>query len=164
MPGCGDAGARAWVRLGCAGAEKFLVRFEGSGAPSCRGIESEGDGLRVLIGRVECVAEIHEEGIALPTEAVFDVSVGEPSAVEEIRGRDADRVAGPSEEVPVSGGYVEDFVCDVPQEGCELGSGDLSSFTGGRVEIYCRGAVVGSAELFCAPDNVEAGLCGAHPV
>ena len=164
MRGCGDAGARAWVRLGCAGAGKFLVRFEGSGAPPCWGIESEGNGLCVLIGRVECVAKIHEEGMASPTEAVFDVSVGEPSAVEEICGRDTDRVAGPSKEVPVSGGYVEDFLCNVPQEGGELGSGDLSSFTGDRVEIYCSGAAAGSAEPFCAPDNVEAGLCGAHPV
>ncbi len=97
-------------------------------------------------------------------EAVLYVSIGEPSAVEEIRGRDADRVAGPSEEVPVSGRYVEDFVCDVPQEGGELGSGDLSSFTCGRAEIYCRGAVAGSAKPFCTPDNVKVGLCGAHPV
>ena len=82
VPGCGEAGGRALVRLGCAGAEKFLVQFEGSGVLPCWGIESEGDGLRVLVGRVECVAEIHEEGIASPTEAVFDVSVGEPSAVE----------------------------------------------------------------------------------
>lgn len=141
-------------RLGCPGAEKFLVRFEGSGVLPCWGIESEGNGLRVLVGRVECVAEIHEEGIASPTEAVFDVSVGEPSAVEEIRGRDADRVAGPSEEVLVSGGYVEDFVCDVPQEGGELCSGDLVPFSGGRVEIDCRGAVAGGAEPGCAPDNV----------
>ncbi len=90
MPGCSNADVRAWVRLDCAGAEKFLVRFEGSGEPPCRGIKAEGNGLRVLTGRVECVAEIHEESIASPTEAVFDVSVGEPSAVEEIRGRDAD--------------------------------------------------------------------------
>ena len=81
--------ALVWVPLGYTGAEKFLVRFEGSGVPPCEWIESEGDGLRVLVGRVECIVKIHEEGVALPTEAVFDVRVGEPSAVEEVSCRDA---------------------------------------------------------------------------
>ncbi len=84
-----------WVPLGCAGTQEFLVRFEGLGIPPCGWIEPEGDGLRVLVGRVECVTEIHEEGVATPTEAVLDVRVGEPSPVEEVGGRDADRVAGP---------------------------------------------------------------------
>ncbi len=72
----------AWVPLGCAGAQEFLVWFEGSGVPPFWWIEAEGDGLRVLIGHVECVAEVHEEGVATPTEAVFDVRVGESSSVE----------------------------------------------------------------------------------
>ena len=64
----------------------------------------------------------------------------------------------------MSGGDVEDFVCNMSQEGGELGSGDLSPFSCGRVEIYCCGAVARSAESCCASDDVEAGLCGAHPV
>ncbi len=69
--------------------------FEWPGTPPCGWIESEGDGLCVLVSRVEGIAKVHEEGVATPTEAVLDVRVGEPSPVEEVGGRDADRVAGP---------------------------------------------------------------------
>ena len=64
-----------WVPLGCTGAQEFLVRFEGSGVPPCGGIEPEGNGLRVLVGCVECVAEIHEESVALPAKAIFDEGI-----------------------------------------------------------------------------------------
>ena len=72
----------AWVPLGIAGTEEFLVRFEGSSESPSRWVKSEGDGLRVLVGRVECIAKIHEEGVTSPTEAFFDVRVGVPSSVE----------------------------------------------------------------------------------
>ena len=57
--------------LGGPGAEEFLVRFEGPGESPSGGIESEGDSLHVLIGHVECIAKIHEEGVALPLETVL---------------------------------------------------------------------------------------------
>lgn len=137
--------------------------FEWPGTPPCGWIESEGDGLCVLVSRVEGIAKVHEEGVAAPPEAVFDVRVGEPCAMEEVGSSDANRVAGPREQVLVSGGDVEDFVGDVPEENGELGSCDLASFPSGRVEVDRSWTVAGSAKAFCAPDYVEAGLCGAHP-
>ena len=121
------------------------MRFKGSSKFLSGGIKAECDGLCVLLGSVKCIAKIHKEGVALPKETVLDISVGEPSAVEEVCRCDADRVTGPCEEVPVASGYVEDLVCHVPEEGRDLGSGDLLLFVSGRVEIYCPRAAAGSA-------------------
>ena len=44
--------------------------------------------------------------------------------MEEVRGRDADRVTGPCKEVLVVDRYVEDFVGDLPEEGGHLGGRD----------------------------------------
>lgn len=45
-------------------------------------IEPECDCFGVLRDCVECVMEVHEEGIALTAQMVLDLSVGEPCAVE----------------------------------------------------------------------------------
>ena len=45
-------------------------------------VKPERDRLGVLRGSVEGVAEVHEECVAAPLEAVLDVRVGEPSSME----------------------------------------------------------------------------------
>ena len=69
---------------------------------------------------VECVAQVYQEGVAEPVEAVLDVRVRELGAVEEVCGRDTDRMAGPREKVLVVGQYVKDLVGDPPEEGGHL--------------------------------------------
>ena len=69
---------------------------------------------------VECVAQVYQEGVAEPVEAVLDVRVRELGAVEEVCGRDMDRMAGPCKEVFVVSRYVEDLVGDLPEEGGHL--------------------------------------------
>ena len=64
--------------------------------------------------------QVHQEGVAAPTEAVLDVRVRELGAVEEVLGRDMDRKTGPCKEVLVVGRYFEDIVCDLPEEGGHL--------------------------------------------
>ena len=78
-------------------------------------IEAEGDGFGVLICHVEGVAQVHEECVAAPQEAVLDIRVREPSSVEEVGGGDANGMAGPHEQVLVSHGDVEYLVHDVAQ-------------------------------------------------
>ena len=78
-------------------------------------IEAEGDGFGVLICHVEGVAQVHEECVAAPQEAVLDIRVREPSSVEEVGGGDTNGMAGPHEQVLVSHGDVEYLVHDVAQ-------------------------------------------------
>jgi hypothetical protein len=59
--------------LGGAGAEEYLMQFEGSGYAPVGWVESKCDGFRVLVCHVECVAQVHEEGVAVPPKAVLDV-------------------------------------------------------------------------------------------
>ena len=75
-----------------------------------------------------------------------------------------DRVAGPSKEILVPGGYVKHFVCNMPQEDCDLQGHDESSFTGGVVAINHGGVVRRRAEPTCASDNVQARLSRAKPM
>jgi hypothetical protein len=89
------------------------VGLESAGDIAVGRIEAESDRLGVLICRIEGVAQVHEEGVAAPPKAVFDVRVGEASSVEEVGGGEANGVAGPREQVPVSQGNVEDFVHDM---------------------------------------------------
>ena len=42
---------------------------------------AEGYCVRVLFRRVECVAQIHEEGVAAPAQAILDVGVQKPGSV-----------------------------------------------------------------------------------
>jgi hypothetical protein len=58
------------------------VGFERTGENAVRRIEAKGDCLSVLICRVEGVAQVHEESVAVPLKAVLDVGVGETSSVE----------------------------------------------------------------------------------
>ncbi len=53
------------------------------------------EGGSVGTGQVECVAKVHEEGVAVPAETVLDERVGEFCAMEEICGRDADGMCRP---------------------------------------------------------------------
>ncbi len=46
-------------------------------------VKSEHDCFGLLQGCVEGIAEVHEECIAVPPEAVLNVRIGEPCAVEE---------------------------------------------------------------------------------
>ena len=84
--------------------------------------------------------------------------------MEEVHGRDADRGAGPCEDVLVAGRYVEDPVGDLPEEGGHLGGCDQPARAGVWVAVNHSRVVVRHAEALCLPDDVEARLCGAHPV
>jgi len=66
---------------------------------------------------VECVGQIHRESVAAPIQAVLDVGIREPGAIEEVCGCDANGVAGPDKEVLVVVRYFEDLVCCMPEEG-----------------------------------------------
>jgi hypothetical protein len=103
----------------------------------------------VLVSSVECVAQVHDECIALPSQVVLDVRVREASPVKQVCFCDTDRMAGPCEEVIVPMPYVKDFVGDMPEEGDDLNGGDYSKESchwvtkhqsrGGPV--VCRGAM-----------------------
>jgi hypothetical protein len=87
---------------------------------SLRGLaSSQCDGIGVLVCCVERVAQVHQKGVTVPTEAVLDIRVRELGA-EEVCGRDMDRVTGPCEEVLVVGRYVEDLVGNLPEAGSNL--------------------------------------------
>ena len=128
--------------------------FEGCGKTPCGRVDAEGDGLRVLVCCVECVAQVHQKGVAAPTEVVLDIGIQEPGAVEEVHGRDANRVAGPCKEVLVAGRYVEVLVGDLPEEGIHLGGRDEQSSAGIWVAVNCGWVVVWRAELLCPLDDV----------
>ena len=84
--------------------------------------------------------------------------------MEEVCGCDVYRVAGPCEEVLVAGRYVEDHVGNLPEEGSYLGGRDQAAQAGCWVAVNRGRVVVWRAEALCSPDDVEAHLCGAHPV
>ena len=62
------------------------------------------------------------------------------------------------------GRYVEDLAGDMSEKGGDLRRCDLPSHTYGGVMIDCRGVATGCTQAPCAVDNVQTGLCGAHPV
>ena len=62
------------------------------------------------------------------------------------------------------GRYVEDLAGDVSEKGGDLGRGDLPSVACGSVMIHCRGVATGHTQVPSVADNVQTGLCGAHPV
>ena len=96
------------------------MRFERSCEPPDGWFESQDDGIGVLFCCVERVAQVHQKGVAAPTEAVLDIRVRELGAVEEVHGRDTDRMAGPCEEVLVVSRYIKDLAGDLPEEGSHL--------------------------------------------
>ena len=106
--------------LGSLGVEQGFVQFERSRESLDGRVKSQCDGIGVLVCFVEHVAQVHQKGVAAPTEAVLDVRVRELGMMEEVHGRDLDRVAGPCEEVLVVGRYVEDLVGDLSEEGGHL--------------------------------------------
>ena len=127
-------------------------------------VEAQHDGLCVLISSEEGVAQVHEECVTSPPEAILDVRVQEPGPMEEVGSRDVDGVAGPDEQILVPGRNVEHFVCDVPQEDSDLRGHDEASFTRDVVAIDRRGVVRWRAEVTGASDDVQAGLGRAKPM
>jgi hypothetical protein len=63
------------------GTEEGLTRFERPSESQGRGFEAKSDGFCVLVSCVEGIAQIHKEGVAVPSEMVLDIGVGEPGAV-----------------------------------------------------------------------------------
>ena len=61
----------------------------------------------------------------MPTQAILDVGVREPGLVKEVHCCDANGVAGPREELLMSGWYVKDLVGYMPEEGRDLFGHDL---------------------------------------
>jgi hypothetical protein len=45
-----------------------------------------------------------------------------------------------------------------------LGGSDQAVIASRRVTVHCGGTVGGCDKVPCLPDDVKAGLCGAHPV
>ncbi len=66
-------------------------------------VEVECEGCGVGTSRVESVAEVHEEGVAVPLEAILNERVGELGSVEEVGGCDPDGVSQPSRDVGMFG-------------------------------------------------------------
>ena len=64
----------------------------------------------------------------------------------------------------MSQGYVKDFVCNMPLKGNYLGGGDHPLLASGGITVHYCGAVAGHAKSLRLPDDVKAGLHGAHPV
>ncbi len=84
--------------------------------------------------------------------------------MEEVGGRDANGMARPRKQVLVSCGNVGHLVRDMTQEDGDLQGRDESAFTGGGIAVHRGGAVGRRAEAPHLPDDVKAGLRGAHPV
>ena len=78
----------------------------------------------MLVRRIECVTQVYKKCVAVPAEAILNERIREACTVEEVRGRDADRVAGPCKEVLVPGRYVEDLEGDLSEKGGDLRRGD----------------------------------------
>ena len=49
------------------------MRFGGTGVAVCGWVETQCDGLHVLVSGVEGVAQVHEKCVAAPPEAILDV-------------------------------------------------------------------------------------------
>ena len=79
--------------LGGPGAEKGFVRLERSCEPMAGRVKSQCDGIGMLVCCIECVMQVHQKGVAAPTAAVLDIRVRELRAMEEVCGRDTDRMA-----------------------------------------------------------------------
>jgi hypothetical protein len=54
------------------GRQRVFMWFKGPKILSGRWWEIEVEGCRVLVSRIEGVPEVHEEGIAFPSEAILD--------------------------------------------------------------------------------------------
>ena len=59
------------------------------------GVKAEHDSISMLQSRVEGVADVHEECIAVPLEVILYERIRESSAMEEICGCSLDGVTGP---------------------------------------------------------------------
>ena len=127
-------------------------------------VEAEGDGFGMLVSHVEGVAQVHEECVTAPQEAVLDIRVREPSSVEKVGGGDTNGMAGPHEQVLVSYRNVEHLVHNVMQEDGDLRGRDEAAFAGAWIAIHRGGAVGWQAKATCSPDDVQAGLHGAQTV
>ena len=62
--------------------ENSLMCLEGSGYVSGRRVETQCDGCRVLVRRVECVAQVHEKRVAAPAEAILDEGIRDARTVQ----------------------------------------------------------------------------------
>ena len=61
------------------------------------------------------------------------------------------------------GGYVEDFAGNVPEEGSDLRRCNEPSRACDGVPIHGHGMVAGCTEALRSADDVQSGLCQAHP-
>jgi hypothetical protein len=87
-------------------------------------------------------------------EAVLDIRIREPGVVEEVCSRDANRVAGPLEEVLAAGWYVEGLVDNLLEEGGYLGGLDLPAQACVWVVVNRGCVVVWHAKSSCPPNDV----------
>jgi hypothetical protein len=81
--------------------EQDFVWLERFHEPQDGRAKSQHYGIGVSICCVERVAQVHQKGVAAPTEAALDIRVRELGVVEEVCGHDTDRVAGPCKEILV---------------------------------------------------------------
>ena len=122
--------------------------------------EVDVDGLGVCVSTVNGVAEVHEEGRALPTQAGLDVRVREVCAVEEVCGRDSDGVGGPELEAWVFLFDVEDKRGGGSEMGGRHGGCDELGLAFGVLE-YSEGFVRGSPQADGAEVDAQGGSDGA---
>ncbi len=88
-------------------------------------MEVKGEGCGMGAGGVENVAEVHEEGVAAPLEAILNERIGELGPVEEVGGCDPDGVSQPSGDVGVFGWELVCLLGSKSEEGGCFGSGDV---------------------------------------
>ena len=71
---------RSWVSgiLSFAGTEPKFVLFKWSSEIRCGRVEAEGNCLCMLFCHVKCVAQVHEESVTAPAQAILDVGIQKP--------------------------------------------------------------------------------------
>jgi hypothetical protein len=72
---------RGLLTLSCYCSKNILVRLQRPHISKDGRSDVEAERFGVLISGVKCIPKIHEEGVALPTEAILDEGVGESCSV-----------------------------------------------------------------------------------
>jgi hypothetical protein len=83
-------GKRGLLTLSCYCSKNILVRLQWPQISKGGRSNVKAERFGVLISSVKCIPKIHEEGVALPTEAILDEGVGKSCPVQEVSRGDAD--------------------------------------------------------------------------
>jgi hypothetical protein len=95
----------------------------------------EAECLGVLIRSIKCIPQIHEKGIALPTEAILDEGVRKMCPVEEVCRGAADRVRAPQFELWTGRWELVDLLGNRAEENGHRLAHDLATGSGLAVSV-----------------------------